>query len=332
MGHMATQLKQAFVKTLKLALAVGLITWLIREGAIDFSVLKRLASPMGIVIGGALVLVMIFVNNFRWLMLLRTQGFSTNIRKTLPLSFIGIFFNYAMPGGVGGDVVKGYYLLQDHPEKKMAGAMSIVMDRLLGLFMMITTAAAALLTSWELVIQSPQLQALALLIFALFSGFLAFFIAALSRRFGGSPAARLIFEKLPGGKLLQKVHSVLHSYRQNPMALFTAMGLSLISQFSVIIFIYLVARALELPGVPFIAYCFIVPVGLVTTSIPISPAGIGVGQVAFGFLFGLYLGQATELTKMVGATGVTAWQIVQFFWGLVGAFFYLNRGKPKSFD
>ncbi len=332
MRHMATQLKQAVVKILKLALAVGLIVWLIREGSIDFSALRGLASPTGIAVGASLVFVMIFVNNFRWLILLKAQGFPTNIQKTLPLSFIGIFFNYAMPGGVGGDVVKGYYLLQEHREKKMAGAMSIVMDRLIGLSMMVTTAACALLSSWELVLQSPQLQALALLIFLLFSGFLAFFIAALSRRFGGSLAARFIYEKLPGGGLLQKVHGILHSYRNNPTTLFSAMGLSLVSQFSVILFIYLVGQALELPGVPFLAYCFIVPIGLVTTSIPVSPAGIGVGQVAFGFLFGLYLGRATELTKMVGATGVTAWQIVQFCWGLIGAFFYLNRGKPKSFE
>ncbi|NJL25268.1 MAG: hypothetical protein HC902_08875, partial [Calothrix sp. SM1_5_4] len=42
------------------------------------------------------------------------------------LYLIGIFFNFALPGSVGGDVVRGYYLVADHPERRMDSILSIV--------------------------------------------------------------------------------------------------------------------------------------------------------------------------------------------------------------
>jgi hypothetical protein len=59
--------------------------------------------------------------------------------------------------------------------------------------------------------------------------------------------------------------------------------------------------------------------------LPIAPAGIGVGQVAFLFLFKFYLGKETPL----GPTAATAMQVFSFAWGLVGAIFYLQRKKPQ---
>ncbi|MNU01394.1 hypothetical protein D3C72_2447830 [compost metagenome] len=63
------------------------------------------------------------------------------------------------------------------------------------------------------------------------------------------------------------------------------------------------------------------------TAIPISPAGVGVGQAAFYFLFNVYTGTETEL----GPTVITAYQVGMFVLSLWGAFFYLRR-KEKLPD
>lgn len=317
---------QAIQHGLKLAFAGGLIFWMVRNGTLNFTVLRQLATPDAVLIALALIFVLIFVNNYRWLALLRAQGFASSVRHTLPLSLIGIFFNYAMPGGVGGDVVKGYYLVQENRQKSMAAVVSILMDRVIGFCMMIMTAALALVFSWDMVLHSPQMKALASAVFLLAAGFLVFFCIALSRRIGRSPPMRLLFEKVPGGRALQGLYEKLHGYRHAPGALLTALSLSLVSQFSIIIFVYLIARKMGVDEIPFSAYCFLVPVGMVTMAIPISPAGVGVGQAAFLFLFKLYLGRESQ----VGPTAVTALQITQFAWGLLGAFFYLRRGKPRG--
>lgn len=322
---MPGRVKQAVTTIIKLALAVGLIVWMVKKGAIDFSVLRSLSHPVSITVGLALVFGLIFINNYRWLILLRAQGFEATVRKTLPLSFIGIFFNYAMPGGVGGDVVKGFYLLREHRTQKVAGAVSILMDRIIGLFMMITTAAIAIAINWDHVARSPQLMSMAMLIFLFFAAFVLFFAIALSPIVSRMRVLHWFFAQMPWGGEIRQVYESLHSYRATPGTLVAACGLSFASQTGVIVLFFLIGQSMDLDGVGLSAYFFLVPVGLVTMSLPLSPAGIGVGQAAFYFLFNLFTGTPTQ----VGPTAVTAFQIAQFFWGLFGAYFYLRRGKPK---
>lgn len=322
---MPGRLKQVVTTLIKLALAVGLIVWMVEKGAIDFSVLRSLSNPVSIAIGLALVFLLIFINNYRWLILLRAQGFKTTVARTLPLSLIGIFFNYAMPGGVGGDVVKGFYLLREHRTQRMAGAVSIVMDRAIGLCMMITTAAMALAVNRRQVLQDPKLTTLATVIFLFFAGSVLFFAVALSPAVGRLRFLSRIFENAPGGSAAKRMYETMQSYRRSPGTLVATFALSVLSQTMVIALFFLIGRSMGLTDLGMSAYFFLVPVGLVTMSLPLSPAGIGVGQAAFYVLFNLFTGRPTQ----VGPTAVTAFQIAQFFWGLFGAYFYMRRGKPK---
>ena len=321
-----TQEAKTWLKTAaKLGFAALLIFWMFRQGALDLQVLKRLASPMVILVCAACIFFQIFINNYRWLTLLRGQGFESSVRQTLPLSFIGMFFNFFMPGGVGGDVVKGYYLLQDHPRQKFAGAISIFMDRMMGFFIMIATAFLALVFNWDHVSHSNELKSVAMGVSALFLCFFVFFFFSLSRTLQRSSFGYFLFEKLPGGRKLRALYDALHSYRKAPGALFGAAALSGINQFFLIGFVYAVGEAIGMNDIPISAYFFLVPVATVVTALPISPAGIGVGQVAFLFLFKFYLGRETPL----GPTAATAIQLFSFAWGLVGAIFYLQRKKPN---
>jgi uncharacterized protein (TIRG00374 family) len=231
-----------------------------------------------------------------------------------------------MPGGVGGDVVKGYYVLQEHPKQKLAAAVSIFMDRLVGFFVMIATAFVALCFNWDRVSESPQLMSVAYAVILLLVGFLVFFFLSFSKVLQGTPLARFMFEKLPGGSKIRQIYETLHSYRKAPMALFISILMSIVNQLFMVAFVYGVALAMGENEIPISIYFFLIPVGTVVQALPISPAGIGVGQAAFYFLFNLYLGKESQL----GPTAVTSSQLVTFFWGLFGAYFYLRRKKPAA--
>ncbi len=321
-------LKSSLKTGFKVALAFGLIYWMIQKGALDFAVFSRIATPSVIAACALMVFLQLFINNYRWLILLRGQGLQSSMRQTLPLTFIGLFFNFVMPGGVGGDVLKGYYLLQDHPRQKFAAAVSILVDRLIGFFVMIGTAFFALLLNWEAVSQVPQLRSVALATSFFFLGFILFFGFALSRRLGrrifDGQFGRFVFAKLPGGSHFRRFYEQVHSYRDNPHAFFVATLLSVLTQLPMVGFVYIVALSMDVTGIPMTVYFFLVPVGTVVTALPISPAGIGVGQAAFYFLFSLYLGASSQL----GPTAATLMQAINFCWGLLGAFFYLHRKKP----
>jgi uncharacterized protein (TIRG00374 family) len=328
---MAKELTQAASRSLKAVLKIGLaaalIYWMIHKGALDFNTLSKIASPVVLAFFAVCVLVQIFINNYRWLILLRGQGLKSSVGHTLPLTFIGMFFNFFMPGGVGGDVVKGYYLLQDYPHRRLASAVSIFMDRVMGFFVMIATAFVALFFNWQIVMESPELRAIALGVTLLFVGFVVFFFLSLSRILQNKKLSHLLFVKLPGGHQIKKVYEVLHSYRAQPMALVHAAWLSLTGQLATVAFVYVVGQAMRVE-VPLSGYLFLVPIGQVVQALPISPAGIGVGQAAFYFLFNLYLKHESQL----GPTAVTASQAISFAWGLVGAFYYLRRQKPRLLE
>ena len=322
-GQKSAFAKNALKTALKIAFAVALIVWLVKKGALDFNAMANLATPGLVLFCLACVFLQIFVNNYRWLCLLRAQGFETSIRRTLPLSFIGMFFNFAMPGGVGGDVVKGYYLIQENPTRRMAAAISIFMDRVMGFFVMIGTAFIALFLNWEIVEHSPQLTSIAFGVSALFLSFFVFFALSFSKFLGRSKLAQAFFDKAPGGGKFRSVYESLHSYRHQPKALLIAIVTSGINQILMVAFVVAIGRAMQIE-LPLAAYFFLVPIGSVVQALPISPAGIGVGQAAFYYLFNQYLHTQSQL----GPTAVTATQLASFAWGLLGAFFYLRRKKP----
>ena len=59
------------------------------------------------------------------------------LRETSNLFFIGAFFNQFLPGTTGGDVVRVIFLMQDHPENKTEGLLSVAVDRLLAVLVLV---------------------------------------------------------------------------------------------------------------------------------------------------------------------------------------------------
>ena len=58
----------------------------------------------------------------RWQLLLRVQGIALSWTRVFMLLLIGVFFNFIIPGGTGGDVVKIFYLLKETPGQTHPGA------------------------------------------------------------------------------------------------------------------------------------------------------------------------------------------------------------------
>src|SRR5210317_799195 len=59
---------------------------------------------------------------FRWWLLLRTQSIFINLAASVKLNFLGWFYNNFMPGSVGGDLVRAWYVTK-HTEKRFEAAL-----------------------------------------------------------------------------------------------------------------------------------------------------------------------------------------------------------------
>jgi uncharacterized protein (TIRG00374 family) len=73
----------------------------------------------------------------RWWFLIRIQGIVLPLRVVTILTLIGQFFNSFMFGAVGGDVVKALYLYRYAPGRKTHATLSVLIDRALGLFILL---------------------------------------------------------------------------------------------------------------------------------------------------------------------------------------------------
>ncbi len=311
----------------KIFIAVAIISWLISSGKLNFKALHRLLSwefgPWALI----LILSTLFFASERWRLLLRTQGLDSQPWATMKLSLIGSFFNFAMPGGVGGDVVKAYYFTKDHPGAKVVAVTSVLMDRILGLYSMIMMALVVMFYDLAHVMTIPVLHSLFYVIIILFSGCtLGLALVFSSNIYKRGQLTRLL-QKLPLTSKTTKLYESMYRYGHNGKTVLAAIVLSFLSQVCSILFLAMAGGASGI-SIPLQTYFLVAPLGFMATAIPISPAGVGIGQAAFYLLFNLYIGHETEL----GPTTITAFQMFSLLISLVGAFYYLQRKDRPHFD
>lgn len=323
-----TNFKDRIKIAAKIALAFAIIIWMIRSEIFDPKSLKKAIDSSFVTTMLPITLIAVFLGSERWRLLLKAQKLSMRSFDVFRFSLIGLFFNFVIPGGVGGDVVKTFYLFKLHADKKVSSGLSILVDRVLGVYTLILTALLALFFNMELVFSRPQLTTVfyfVLFLFILASSllgmgfFTSFFSVFLQEKIS-------LHTKLMKFKFMQTAFVILKALRlfgHHPFILLRVLFLSFVSQILFIVIFILVGRSLHEEFIPWAVYFFVVPVGSILTAVPISPAGIGVGQIAFHSLFKFYLGYEVE----TGAIGITVLQLLQFIIGLLGAWFFLRIKK-----
>ncbi|MEK2646351.1 lysylphosphatidylglycerol synthase transmembrane domain-containing protein [Bdellovibrio sp. BCCA] len=318
---MVKQSKKLLVQSLKILFSAGIIFWLIQSGKLNFSALKNLLTPGAAALALFLVLLNLFFASERWRILIRSQGMTAHPWSVFKLSLIGTFFNFAMPGGVGGDVIKAYYFTRENPGSKVVAVTSVLMDRVLGLFAMVLLALVVMVYDINHIMKTPALLTLLWFIAGLFVAFVIALSLIFSQKVYQNGGLKRLINKLPLSEKFMKLYESMHLYGKDGKRFLLVIFLSLVSQACAITFLYLAGSMAGFNDVPAKTYFLVAPLGFMATAIPISPAGVGVGQAAFYFLFNLYTGHPSE----IGPTSITAFQVGTFLMSLWGAFFYLRR-------
>ncbi len=82
---------------------------------------------------GLTALLLTFV---RWYILVRAVDLPFRLTDAIRLGFIGFFFNTLMPGAVGGDAIKAWFLAREQKRRTTAVA-TVIMDRAIALWALI---------------------------------------------------------------------------------------------------------------------------------------------------------------------------------------------------
>ncbi len=320
---MTAKIKARLTLLLKICVAVGLIVFLVKKGHLDPKELWALMTPLNVFMALAIAGVGTLMAAWRWTILLQARGFPVTLRSCFSLYLIGIFFNHALPGSVGGDVVRGYYLVAENPDRRLDSILSIIIDRVLGLysFFMLTLVAVAL--DFEFVSTHEKIRWVALMCFLVFVGLTCFFTVAFSHRLSHLFGLGFFERRIP---IVHRIVEGIHHFGQDRKVIALSVLVSLLTQLITCAFFYQMGIVSGETALTFNAVLFAVPMGFLVTAIPIAPAGIGVGQVAFAYLFQAYMQKETQY----GANSITAYQLSVICWAILGAVIYLRRKKPKE--
>jgi hypothetical protein len=272
----------------------------------------------------------------RWWLLLRAQAIHISVLTAVRLFFLGLFYNNVMPGAVGGDLLKAWYIAK-HTDKRLEGVLSVVVDRAVGLLSLVLMAVftCSILVPGGVVSLVEAMQAgtpvwLTQHWGAILSvGLVVVTVIAAATL---HPYGRAVLQRLAGRtwgrgvELVQRTRSALVLYCVKPLTLLLTMTLTILAQMVVIVAFWLLGRNLGMEAG--LKYYFVVfPVMWVVAAIPVSIAGLGVLEGGIRWLFEF-------LTGAVAAQAVVLALCQRFIWvlaSLPGGLIHLLGGHlPKK--
>jgi uncharacterized protein (TIRG00374 family) len=272
---------------LRLAVGVGVLIWLQKSGAMDFSSFMRLFRNWLLTVAAIVILfVDILLMAVRISALFRVQNLTLARRNALRLTLIGSLFSMLLPGTVGGEVAKFYYASCENHGRRAEIAAALLIDRLVGFLSLILLPLLFAPFFISLVRTVPVIQRIlwidAGLAIALPVGMFAVASSsALSHWVSG-----LLGKWSTVQKLWDRATQAMLGYGHNPGAILYALFLSLLANGA-----FIVVTALGLyasnPGSFSVKLFFVAPVGYLVNALPLTPGGLGVGEAAFNAFFKL---------------------------------------------
>lgn len=335
-------MKKALLFLLQLAATVGLL-WLVFRNpdkraalmdAVQQADWRWLAA--GVVAYGCFEL----LAGVRWMILLRVQGIRLSWGRLYGLLMVGLFFSLFIPGGTGGDIVKGYYLLKEAPVgRKTAAAMSVVMDRLVGLLGVAILTTAITIWRWDWLMGKPDnpdggmsrdyvFAGLGVLGAAIFGMLLAGVISAL----------RLVHrlpEKMPGRSFLASLTGAYALYGRAWLPTMAAMVLSMSAHMCHYTTFACATKSIENTGPrkpEMIELYSAIPVIETVSALPITPGGLGTREKLFDeMLTNLCVDRNGDgLSEGVAPAISILGYLCIAFWGVIGGIFYLFYRPSKQ--
>lgn len=279
-------MKDKLLTVLKIVISLGLIVYLLYKvdlGEVIATI--RAANYAYLILAIGLYAGAVTAGGLKWYILLRAQGIAISFWNLLGYTFVGVFFNNFLPANVGGDVMRGYGLAR-HTDRAAEAAVSVIVDRVVGLIAFMSAAFASAVVV-VFIIGRKDLFTVMLASGVATLALACLFAAVLSRHIRAW-VERLFRIRLLGrfAPLYRKLSDALTAYRFKFDRLFVAYLVSLLtlalSNFS----IYVTATALG-GGVPLWAIFLFNPLIAFVLLIPISVGGLGLNQGAFVFFYGL---------------------------------------------
>ena len=262
----------------------------------------------------------------RWCILVRCQGITLSMLEAFRLGAICFLLSFISVGSVGGDLFKAIFLARRRPGKRVEAVASVLVDRASGLYglLFLVVMGTLLLQPSEVRESSKGLEDLKFAATALFGvGTVVLLILV----FGGRSVDRLINwgSKIRVlGPVIGKIGPPLRAFHAHPYAFGASLLMSVGVQSLFAISVYLVARSLYSHPPNLIEHFVIVPLGMLASALPITPAGVGVWEAAVATLYKMIPATPTEAS---GTLVALVFEMLRILLALVATVFYWTANE-----
>jgi len=227
----------------------------------------------------AATLIPVYFMARRWWLLLKGHGFEVPLRQIFFVTYAGAFFNNFLPGSVGGDLTKAI-LASSGEARKAAVAGTVILDRIIGLSVMILLGAVSLTPELGFYWSPAGDRRLVYLIYGLLGAMVLGYAVYFSRPF------RALVGLLPFKRVVAELDGVFRSAGEKKALVAKASVLSLLAQATGILVIFGLAHAMGIPGLSLVKFFIFEPIIFIVTALPISVGGWGVQEYVYQRLFG----------------------------------------------
>lgn len=315
-------MKKAALSVLQVAVTLSVLYFLLRSPTKREEMVRVVVeADLAWLLLGALIYIGIeIISAVRWNMLLRVQGIRLGMLRTHALVFIGVFFNFFIPGGTGGDVVKVFYLLKETTGRRAQALLATLIDRLLGMLAMVLLGGTIIAMRWNWLHSAPSTgqyvwTALTVLIVSVVG-------IAFSLIVSGMGWVHKLPPRFPGRERLAELAMAYNLYsRAWPVSL-SGLLMSAVVHVGYFTTFYCAARAYVTKGMdlPTFQEIFtIMPIVDTITALPISIAGLGVREGLFQVLLGDLAGVSAAAAIVIASTGFVLTSVS----GAIGGMIYL---------
>jgi glycosyltransferase 2 family protein len=324
---------------LRICIAVGALAWVFRNQ--EWSELRQVFRGMNPVVFSVCLLVFAgtqAVLATRWWWLLRALSIRLRLGTAVRLHFLGLFYNNLMPSSIGGDFVRAWYAAK-HTEKRIVAALSVFIDRGIGLFGLVLMAGLSFLFLMQdhdlgsMAAPESAIQGQAHLYGEVGLYVLVIGAAILCLLLGwGKTRLTLIDFSVrvlaQARRTAQKASEAVRLCCKSPRTVVGTLILTVLLQTCAILAFWLLGRDLNIEaGIKH--YFMIFPAMWVVGALPISIAGFGILEGGITILFVRLAGTSPEQAACLALCQRFIWILCS----LPGALIHLTGGHlPKTFS
>ncbi len=218
----------------------------------------------------------------RWYVLLRAQQVGLRLKSCLRIGVLSSFSSLLLPSAVGGDAVRALMVTRAvrGQQRSVAALWSIAIDRVVGLLGLLLLIVLSAILAWPFVAESSRLRSAAT---AALVGLLFVMLGVavgISRRVHRSDLF-LALGRIPKvGPVILQISEAMLAYRRRALTLLGALVISVVVHGLYVSVLRLLGLGLVGDLVPTNVLMVVVPLALAAGTLPLTPGGIGVTEVA----------------------------------------------------